>query len=374
MNAKLFVGLFAAAALGGIVAIQVDRWTDRPQPLIQVVDRSPATGVSGRALPVPTDFTAAAKRLLPSVVSIDTVGVGSDFFGFQRRVADTGSGIIFSSDGIIVTNAHVVGEGVTNITVHLADGRSYPAEVRGRDPISDLAVLRIKAKNLAPADLGASSDLEVGQWVIAVGNPLGQSHTLSVGVVSSLGRNISTNQQGVLLNAIQTDAAINPGNSGGALANAQGQVVGINSAIMSGNDRTSIGIGFAIPIDRARPIIQDLIEFGRARYGVTGFNIHPDPGLVQFGRIRQMYVSQYGAEPPVTGEIVTEVKEGSPASRIGLQPYDVITKLNDVELKERFDFVKFMAERRPGDKVRITYWSKGKTETKEIVLVDVNEI
>lgn len=374
MNAKLFVGLFAAAALGGIVAIQVDRWTDRPQPLIQVVDRSPATGVSGRALPVPTDFTAAAKRLLPSVVSIDTVGVGSDFFGFQRRVADTGSGIIFSSDGIIVTNAHVVGEGVTNITVHLADGRSYPAEVRGRDPISDLAVLRIKAKNLAPADLGASSDLEVGQWVIAVGNPLGQSHTLSVGVVSSLGRNISTNQQGVLLNAIQTDAAINPGNSGGALANAQGQVVGINSAIMSGNDRTSIGIGFAIPIDRARPIIQDLIEFGRARYGVTGFNIHPDPGLVQFGRIRQMYVSQYGAEPPVTGEIVTEVKEGSPASRIGLQPYDVITKLNDVELKERFDFVKFMAERRPGDKVRITYWSKGKTETKEVVLVDVNEI
>lgn len=365
--------LVVAGLVGGILALQLDHIFRSNQPMVRVVDRTPVQWASGNTLATPSDFSLAAERILPSVVSIDTVSTTQDFFGPVRQ-ADTGSGIIYSKDGLIITNAHVVGENPTGITVHLADGRRFPATVKGLDPISDLAVVKISAPDLTPATFGVSKALKVGQWVIAVGNPMGQDHTLSVGVVSSLGRDLSTNRQGVLLGAIQTDAAINPGNSGGALTNAQGEVVGINSAILSGNDRTSIGIGFAIPIDRALPILKDLISVGRARYGVAGFQIIQEPNVVKYRPVRDQFNQQYGALPPDSGEIVSEVAPGSPAAQAGLQRFDVITKLNDVELKERFDFVKFMAERRPGEKVRVTYWSQGKTQSKELTLVDVNEI
>ncbi len=371
MKKSLVLGF--AALVGGVIALQINTWVNPSSPQFRVVDRTPATLASRTTLAVPTDFSAAAERLMPSVVSIDTISTSEGIWG-PLRSADTGSGIVYSTDGYIITNAHVVGENPTGITVHLSDGRSFTGIVKGTDNIADLAIVKIEAKGLTPATFTSNRDLKVGQWVIAVGNPLGQDHTLSVGVVSSLGRDLATNRQGVLLGAIQTDAAINPGNSGGALANAQGEVVGINSAILSGNDRTSIGIGFAIPIDRAMPIIADLIKFGRARYGVLGFQIIQEPNALKYPRFRESYRIQYGEVPPESGEVITQVTAGSPAALAGVRAFDVITKLDDVEIKERLDFVKFMAGKRPGDKVRLTFWSQGKTQSKELTLVDVNEI
>ena len=361
--------ILVAAMVGGVIALQLDRVLRPQQGTVRVIDRTPVMTAS--TLETPKDFTEAAKRILPSVVSIDTVSTVMDFFGPSER-GGKGSGIIYSADGIIITNAHVVGE-ATTITVHLSDGRSLPATVKGKDPISDLAVLKVSGEKLQPAFLGTSKSLKVGQWVIAVGNPLGQDHTLSVGVVSSLGRDLPTNREGVLLNAIQTDAAINPGNSGGALTDAQGALVGINSAILS-QDGGSIGIGFAIPIDRALPIIKDLIKNGRASYGVLGVDILPTPGALRFPGFRQRFVQQYGAEPPENGEIIREIAPGSPAERAGMQQFDILVKLDDIELGDRFDYVKFMAEKRPGEKVRVTFWSRGKTQSKELTLVDINEI
>lgn len=363
--------IVGAATFGGFLALQLDR-AIRPhdQPMVRVIDRMPAMTAS---MGFPVDFTAAAERILPSVVSLDTISTGVDFFSRRVERAGKGSGIVYSEDGLILTNAHVVGDDGTGITVHLADGRSFPAVVKGKDTVSDLAVVKIKADGLRPATLASSKSLKVGQWVVAVGNPLGQDHTLSVGVVSNLGRDLSTNREGVLLNAIQTDAAINPGNSGGALTNAQGEVVGINSAILSG-DGTSIGIGFAIPIDRALPIVEDLIKLGHARYGVTGITILSEPSALKYPMFRLRYEGQYNATPPDHGEIVTEVAPGSPADKAGIRRFDIITKLDDVELGERFDYVKFMAERKPGDKVRLTFWSQGKMQSKELALVDINAI
>ncbi|MCC7101714.1 MAG: trypsin-like peptidase domain-containing protein [Fimbriimonadaceae bacterium] len=366
---KKFVLVLVAALVGGVLALQLDRFTRPGQPLVQVFDRTPAMTVGTQT---PVDFTEAAKRILPSVVSIDTISTGMDWFGPVQQ-AGKGSGIICSPDGLIVTNAHVVGDDATGITVHLPDGRSLNATVKGKDPVSDLAVLKVDAHNLPPAGFGDSRALKVGQWVIAVGNPLGQDHTLSVGVVSSLGRDLSTNRGGVLLDAIQTDAAINPGNSGGALTDAQGLVIGINSAILS-QDGGSIGIGFAIPIDRALRIISDLVEHGRARYGVLGFDIMRQPGALRYRPFRARFESQYGATPPETGEVVMSITPNSPAAKAGIRQFDVITKLNDIELKDRFDYVKFMAARRPGEKVRVTFWSQGKVQSKELELVDINEI
>lgn len=359
-----------ASAIGGLIALQIDRWTDRPRPLVDVVDRTVARSVSQGTLESPPDFRAAAKRIMPSVVSIDTVTTLAGWGG-PRQSADTGSGLIYSADGLIVTNAHVVGNNPDQISVHLADGRSAPAQVVGVDSISDLAVLRINLPNLQPAELGKSSELEVGEWVIAVGNPLGQDHTLSVGVVSSLGRDLPTNRDGVLINAIQTDAAINPGNSGGPLTNAQGQVVGINSAILSTRGSGSIGIGFAIPMDSAVPILQDLIRFGRARYGQLGAVFYSNPYLLQSPMVRAEFQRNYGVDLPESGLMVSQSLPGTPAARAGIKPFDVLLKLDGKPLREQFDYMRVMARKRPGDKIKVTVWSAGETRELELTLIEV---
>lgn len=366
--------VLVAALIGGVVALQLDRaflHSGSPRTAVRTEYVLPASNAA-----VPMDFREAAKIVLPSVVSIDTVGSEVGFWGVEQAVSGSGSGIIFSNDGYIITNAHVVtaGQSKPDVTVHVADGRSMPAEIVGVDPIADLAVLKVKGDNLTPAKIGKSAGLEVGQWVIAVGNPLGQDHTLSVGVVSSLGRDLPTNRDGVLLDAIQTDAAINPGNSGGALTNAQGELIGVNSAILSTRDQGSIGIGFAIPIDRALPIISDLIKYRRARYGYLGLEVYSRPGILSMSASRQFYKEQFGSVPPETGLPIMEVAPNSPAADAGLKQYDVLLKVGNTPIRERFDYVKELARMRPGDELNLEFWSEGKTQTKKIKLTERGEI
>jgi S1-C subfamily serine protease len=249
------VPIVLATFVGVFGALQADKYIDRTRAL-----RTLETGTNsslfkpisytGEAVQgAPFDFRAAAKKIHGSVVSVDRFEQGRTWF--DDRVVEaqtgTGSGVIVSDTGLIVTNNHVV-EDAQRVRVRLADGRSVDAKVLGTDPRSDLAVLKVEKASVSPIEMGTSKDVEVGQWVLAVGNPLGFDHTVSVGVVSSLKRNLPVGRMG-LVDAIQTDAAINPGNSGGALCDAQGRLIGINSAIASSTGQ-SVGIGFA---DSGRP-------------------------------------------------------------------------------------------------------------------------
>src|SRR5206468_9301650 len=239
-----------------------------------------------------------------------------DPFGGRDRTYTSqslGSGFVWSSDGIIVTNNHVV-EGASRITVNFQDGTQLPAKLIGVDPDSDVAVLRVDAKGLAAAPIGASSDLMIGESVIAVGNPFGLSGSVTTGVVSALGRSVPSKEEGrTFTDFIQTDASINPGNSGGPLLNIEGKVIGINVAIYA----NAQGIGFAIPVDRARKVIQDLLRYGQvhsAWIGAVTATLTPEEA------------KRIGTRVP-RGALVARVFGGSPAQAAGLKPGDVITSV-----------------------------------------------
>lgn len=328
-------------------------------------DVVPASSVVGAP-----DFRDAARRIVPSVVSIDKFEEVWGFFRSRPTVEQTsgGSGVIISDEGYILTNNHVV-EGARQLMVRLFDGRSYEATIVGRDPFSDLALLRIRADNLQPATMGSSANLEIGQWVLAVGSPLGYDHTLSVGVVSSLNRTLPSDGRSILINAIQTDAAINRGNSGGALCDATGRLVGINTAIASIGGG-SIGIGFAIPIDRARRVVNDILEHGRARYGTMGVVIDGRAGLLQRDRVRQELAQILGSEPPDQGLLIREVVAGSAAARLGIREFDILLEVDGRPMREPIDLFKFQLDSAPGQQARIRVWQRGETKSLTIRLED----
>jgi serine protease Do len=273
--------------------------------------------------------------------------VYEQFFGGrsgQRSAAGLGSGFIVRADGAIVTNAHVVA-GATRISVAMRDGTSYPARLVGIDETNDLAVLKIDARNLPVAPLGSSSNLLIGEWAIAIGNPYGfvlanSEPSVTAGVVSGVGRNLATQSEGagVYVDMIQTDASINPGNSGGPLVNAAGEVIGVNSSIFSPSGG-SVGIGFAIPINRARRVAEDLLAHGVVRHPWVGIQLQlPRPGT-----------------PPAAGPgvVVASVVPGSPAARAGIRTGDVITRSTNRVLHNPYDWYAELLELRVGDKESI---------------------
>ena len=311
------------------------------------------------------------KRLLPSIVSIDRLQqVSRSFFSRETEIAatGTGSGVIVSPSGHVVTNHHVVKDAF-GVVVRLGDGRSFEARLVGSDPISDIAVLKIDAKDITPAELGDNSRLEVGEWVIAMGNPLGFSNTVSVGIVSSLNRSLPSENGSVLIEGIQTDAAINQGNSGGALANMAGQVVGINSTIASTNGG-SVGLGFAIPINRVQRVVDDILKHGRARYGTPGLRIVDRTGLLAREAIRRSIEESVGAMPPSKGVIVRAIMPGGPAEKAGIGELDVLLEMDGKVLNDPFDYVRALVDKRPGDRAKVTFWSKGRTKTVELALIE----
>ncbi|QNI43433.1 trypsin-like peptidase domain-containing protein [Synechococcus sp. A15-28] len=274
---------------------------------------------------------AAVERSGPAVVTLETArtvtssgmsglprGLLMDplfrhFFGVpgtatprSRVQRGQGSGVIFDAEGLLLTNAHVV-EGADTLRVELTDGRSVAAKVVGKDSLTDLAVVRLEGKGPWPtAALGDSDRLKVGDWAIAVGNPFGLENTVTMGIISNLNRNVAQlGISGKRLDLIQTDAAINPGNSGGPLLNAEGEVIGINTLVRSG---PGAGLGFAIPINRARNIAQQLVKTGRASHPVIGVGLASGP----------------------QGPVIRSVQPGAPAAAAGLKPDDVITAINGV--------------------------------------------
>jgi len=316
------------------------------------------------------DFREAVKKIVPSVVSVDRLEKQRSFFTDEVRIraTGTGSGVIVSQDGYILTNNHVV-EDADFVQVRLYDKRTVQAKVVGTDPHSDIAVLKIDAPNITAAELGTSSNIEVGQWVIAVGNPLGYNNTVSVGVVSTTKRTLQAEGRSLLVDTIQTDAAINQGNSGGALCNSQGQVIGINSAIAS-NTGGSIGIGFAIPIDRARRVSDDIVKFGHAKYGVLGLDPYPQEGLLANENVREELKQRVNAAPPSEGLLVQQTMPGSAAAKAGIQPLDIMIEIDGKKMAEPVDYLIALTDKRPGDKVNVKWWHAGKVKELKIALQD----
>jgi len=343
-------------------------------PNLTQVAFEPSTG--------PADFRAAAKKVVPSVVSVDRYQKVSRGFFFDEDNSSgevtqtaTGSGVIVSDTGYIVTNNHVVA-GAAVVRVRTNDHHVYDAKVLGTDQRSDLAVLKISAKGLKPIDMGDSDSLEVGQWVVAAGNPLGFSESISVGVVSSLKRRLPV-ENGEMVNAIQTDAAINPGNSGGALTDANGRLVGINSAIASGTGQ-SVGIGFAIPVNRVREVFNDIIKFGYARYADLGIRFNREyDGYLADDSVRYQLSQITGSDNvPGSGVIIKasprsespSVVPGSSAEKAGLKEWDIVLAVNDTEVTDSQAIMRMMTSMKPGQKVRLKVWSRGNVKSLSVTL------
>ena len=304
-----------------------------------------AADVSTATLPDGSVAKVAAK-VLPSVVSIQFTGTAG---------SGTGSGVVIDDSGLIVTNNHVVEEAANggSLTVSFQDGTTTSAEIVGRDPSADLAVIRVDGvDNLVPAKLGNSDDLQVGESVIAIGSPLGLNGTVTTGIVSALNRPVlpdPNSSDDSVLNAIQTDAAINPGNSGGALVNLDGELVGINSAIATlgastGGQSGSIGLGFAIPVNEAKWISNQLISDGTAEHARLGVTVEPSTG-------------------DVLGAQVGTVESGSAADKAGLAEGDVITEFGDQSIDSPDALVAAVRSIEPGAQVSITYVRDGQTHT-----------
>jgi len=269
----------------------------------------------------------------------------------RRRASTIGSGVLVTSDGYIITNNHVIaGSDNRNITVTLNDKRSFDATVVGRDPSTDLAVLKIDGQNLPHAVIGNSDEVQVGDWVVAVGNPFRLRSTVTAGIVSALGRNVDIIADQMRIESfIQTDAAINRGNSGGALVNQYGELIGINTAIATENGSYQ-GYGFAIPINMAFKISRDLIEFGQVRRAFLGVQI----ASVGMNRARQL-----GIDPIQGVEIVGVVREGAAFSG-GLRVNDVILSVDGFSVNEANELQERIALRRPGEEVALVVWRGGR--------------
>src|SRR6201993_5192396 len=274
-----------------------------------------------------------------------------------RPFQSAGSGVIFDAhSGYIVTNAHVV-ENASEITVTLQDGRDLKAEIIGSDTPSDVAVLKVKPDGLSQVPLGDSAKVEVGDFVVAIGNPFGLQHTVTSGIISGLSRS-GINPDGYD-DFIQTDASINPGNSGGALVNLRGELIGIHTAILS-RSGGNIGIGFAIPVNMARSVMEQLIKYGsvkRGQLGVSMYTVTPD-------------IAHSLGLPSVVGALVSQVVDGSPADRAGIRTGDVITSVNGQPVKSNSELRNSIGLMRVGDKVEIGLLRDGKPLKLTAVIAD----
>lgn len=303
-----------------------------------------------------TAITTAVERVAPAVVTVQTETVERvpvDFFDYfmggrsgERRNAGIGSGFLIRADGVIVTNAHVVA-GATRVSVAMRDGTTFEATVVGVDESNDLAVVRIKANGLPTAPLGRSADLIVGEWSIAIGNPFGfvlgnNEPSVSVGVVSAVGRNLAGRGEGggAYIDMIQTDAAINPGNSGGPLVNASGEVIGVNSSIYSPSGG-SVGLGFAIPIDRTKRIVEDLLEHGSVRQPWVGIRL-------------QTPQADNARDVAKAVALVARVAPGSPAERAGVKVGDQVIGAGTRPVRNPFDWEARLLDLRVGETLPIT--------------------
>ena len=310
---------------------------------------------------------AVAQKALPSVVNINVYTASqSQAQGFMRSSStqeytqsSLGSGVILSDDGYILTNYHVI-EGADKLQV-VASGGEYEAKVVGTDPSSDLAVIKIEASGLPAVEIGSSSDLVTGEWVMAVGSPFGLEQSVSTGIVSAVSRSssslYSSESEAIYTNMIQTDAAINPGNSGGALVDKNGKLIGINTLIASTSGSSS-GVGFAIPVDYAMKIAEQIIAGQTPSHAQLG---------VSLTTVNSSVAARYNL-PVSEGAYVTRVTSSSGASKAGIAEGDIITKVGDSKVTSASDLIIAVSSHNPGDTVSVTFNRSGSEQTVDVVL------
>ena len=365
---KQYLALGICSLASALIAVAAYRYFEQPKEVI-IRETVPAQYTNFDAMEVskqrtfrasaPTDFTAAAEAATPSVVNIKTVqsGGGFDFWGSSSYGTSSGSGVIISDDGFIVTSNHVI-EGSDEIEVTLNDKREFRAEVIGVDPSTDLALIKVKAKHLTAVEFGNSDSLRVGEWVLAVGNPFNLESTVTAGIVSAKGRSIDILEgQDRIESFIQTDAAVNPGNSGGALVNTNGELIGINAAIITRSGRYE-GYSFAVPVNLVRKVIRDLRDYGIVQRGILG---------VFIDEMTSDRANELGLEQ-VEGVYVKRVTPESGADDAGLEKGDVIIGINGVITKTLPEMQEQLGRYRPGNTISVDYIRNGKNKTAKVVL------
>lgn len=383
---KKVVGAFLIASIGGITALGLNHLIHDPVATTnsQVVYQPPVKYVNlSKVVPESAvDFTVAAEMSVHAVVNVKTTYsyqsqnqyIYDPFRGFfgqrapQHREAPmgSGSGVIISQDGYIVTNNHVIDD-AEKIEITLNDKRSYTAEVIGKDPTTDLALLKIKESNLPFITYGNSDNVKVGEWVLAVGNPFNLTSTVTAGIISAKARNINiiendpTRGINPVESFLQTDAAVNPGNSGGALVNAKGELVGINSAIAS-NTGSYTGYSFAIPVNMARKVVADLLEYGEVQRAYIGVSITDlDSRLAQEKNIAE-----------IRGIYVNGLTAGGAGEEGGIKEGDIIIKIADVSVNNVPELQEQISRYRPGDKINVTLKRNNQEKILALVLKNKN--
>ncbi len=387
---KKFFNLFLAAVLGGLFTIGLNHYVINPnqnelaRPLFETSLNQPPASLARYMTQLPTtlpDFTLIAEMTVHSVVHIRTEyerksSVYDDYFsmpeplreffgprrrGSSRPITATGSGVIVDANGLIMTNNHVVAE-ADYIEVTFNDNTSYEATIVGTDPTTDLALIRIDRKDLPALPFGDSDAARVGEWVLAVGNPFNLTSTVTTGIISAKARSINILGGGSAIESyIQTDAAVNRGNSGGALVNTQGELIGINAAIAS-TTGTFTGYSFAIPINIARKVMADLLEYGEVQRGLLGVNIvELNSQIAQelnLDIVQGVYIAGYSTE-------------NSAAEKAGLQEGDVIRRINDHPIKSTAELQETIGRQRPGDEIQVTYYRDGRERETKVILQNI---
>ncbi|MDP4606384.1 MAG: trypsin-like peptidase domain-containing protein [Flavobacteriaceae bacterium] len=316
----------------------------------------------------PTEFTTAAEKTIHAVVHVKNVAQSNNtpslmefFYGFKFQEAPqvgTGSGVIISPDGYIVTNHHVVSS-AQSLEVTLNNNQTYAAQMVGSDPNSDIALLKIEPGEPLPyLPFGDSDQTQIGEWVLAVGNPFNLTSTVTAGIISAKARDLGKNQS-----FIQTDAAVNPGNSGGALVNTQGHLIGINTAISSVTG-AYVGYSFAVPANIAKKVVEDIMEFGTVQTGILGIQTITSPE----------YLAKERGIKQLEGVYVEGVESASGADLAGVKQGDIIVQIDRVKIKKYADLTGYLSSKRPEDKVLLTLLRDGKTRELPVVLKKRNTL
>lgn len=380
MNSKRLIGAFALIVVGIVFGALLVSGFGLVRPGMADINlgtSKPPVSLDADATSFSKAFIEVAQKVTPQIVKIEVVSELKDnphqnlfFFPFKdfpqmpKEEQGTGSGIIISPDGYILTNNHVV-ENAEKVKVTMYDKTTYDAKVIGTDPLTDLAVIKINANNLPAAYLGDSDALKVGQWVMAIGNPLSLTSTVTAGIVSAKGRaqlGLIKDRYGVE-NFIQTDAAINPGNSGGALVDLSGAVVGINSAIATQGTGTYIGYGFAIPINMAKAVAKDLIAHGKITRGYIG---------IEISGVDDALAKSIGMDKP-RGIMVQSLIDGGAAKSAGIKEGDVILKVDGKTVNQPSDLQSYIAGKSAGTVVDLTIFRDGKEIDRKVTLKARNE-
>jgi len=355
-----FLKTLVVSALGGVLTLGAyiiffeDQIVPGDVATLEMPTAIPVTYESNRVSAAEkTDFTAIAEKSIHAVVHVKSISTGSrsnslmDFFygdtgGAEKQVVGSGSGVIISSDGYIITNNHVI-KGARKLDVTLNNKESYQAEVIGVDESTDIALLKIQKDDLPYMTFGDSDHLSVGEWVLAVGNPFNLTSTVTAGIVSAKARDINImNNNKRIESFIQTDAAVNPGNSGGALVNTRGNLIGINTAISS-QTGSYIGYSFAVPSNIAKKVIEDILEFGNVQRAYLGIN---------YEELNSAKATEFGVES-TEGVLITRILDQGAAQEAGLLTNDIIVKMDNVKIANFSDLQGYLGSKRPGDQVEV---------------------